>query len=73
MAHILVTLELATGQCAAYFVPRSLCERAVKIGKKRGLPALTELQYARLLAIAEAKADGVPLSPKIAELRECER
>lgn len=72
MAYILVLLDRAGSGCEAYWVDRELCERAAKIGAERGLPELSPRDYARLAAIAEAKADGVQLSPKIAELRECE-
>lgn len=73
MAKILVLLDRADLGCEAYWIDRGLCERAVRIAAERGLPELTPRGYARLLAIAHAKADGVPLSPKIKELRECER
>lgn len=72
MAYILVLLDRAGSGCEAYWVDRELCERAAKIGAERGLPEMTPRDYARLMAITEAKADGVPLSPKIKELSECE-
>ena len=68
---ILVLLDREGAGCAAYWISRELCERAARIAAERGLPELTPRDYARLLAIAHAKADGVQLSPKIKELAEC--
>lgn len=73
MAKILVLLDRADSGCEAYWVDRELCERAAQIGAERGMPEMAPRDYARLAAIALAKADGVQLSPQIKELRECER
>ena len=71
MSKILVLLEREDGGCEAYWIDRELCERAAKLGAESGLPEMTPRGYARLAAIALAKADGVRLSPRAEELAEC--
>ena len=66
--HILVLLDLEGAGCAQYWIDRAVCERAVRIAEKRGLPELTARDYARLAAITQARAEGVRLSPRIKEL-----
>ena len=68
--YILVFLELEGPGCAQYRINRAVCERAVRIAAKRGLPELAARDYARLAAITQARAEGVRLSPKIKELRD---
>lgn len=68
--YILVLLDIEGAGCAQYWIDRAVCERAVKIAAKRGLPELTARDYARLAAIAQARAEGVRLSTKIKELRD---
>lgn len=67
-AYILVLLDLEGTGCVQFWIDRSVCERAVRIAEKRGLPELTACDYARLMAITQARADGVRLSTKIKEL-----
>ena len=66
--YILVLLDLEGTGCAQYWIDRAVCERAVRIAEERGLPELTARDYARLMAITQARAEGVRLSPKIKEL-----
>lgn len=68
---ILVLLDREGAGCEARWIDRGLCERAARIAAERGLPELTPRDYARLLAIAHARAEGVQLSPKLKELSVC--
>jgi hypothetical protein len=46
-----------------------MCERAERIGKTRRMLPMTAQEYARLLAITHAKAEGLELSKKTRELQ----
>ena len=65
----LVLLALENGGCSIYWIDRSMCERAERIGKNRRMLPMTAQEYARLLAITHAKAEGLELSKKARELQ----
>jgi hypothetical protein len=65
----LVLLALENGGCSIYWIDRAMCERAERIGKTRRMLPMTAQEYARLLAITHAKAEGLELSKKTRELQ----
>ena len=65
----LVLLALENGGCSIYWIDRSMCERVERIGKARRMRPMTAQEYARLLAITHAKAEGLELSKKTRALQ----